>query len=158
MSVDFVLFTVYARDGLLFKIYLNDLLTDLERNETTSLAYADDLLIVSNNHLQLLQSIRKTVQWSDDNHMIVNNKKSGIIKLRVDRRTKAPPYNHIQGIPVVSSYKYLGVRVDDCAMLREQNSSIKLKLRQLKRQLAMQWANNLPLAVRFQAWHSLIHS
>ena len=61
--------------------------------------------------------------------MVINFKKSGIMKLRIDKRTRDLPYTHIQDFPVVTSYKYLGVTIDDCTSLKLQERITRQKLR-----------------------------
>jgi len=41
--------------------------------------------------------------------MATNKSKSAILVARLDRRTRAPRTTQICGIPVATSYKYLGV-------------------------------------------------
>ena len=45
--------------------------------------------------------------------MALNKAKSGIMVIRVDNRTRPIKQKEICGIPVVTSYKYLGVQVSD---------------------------------------------
>ena len=52
--------------------------------------------------------------WSRSNGIDINKAKSGIMQVRKDRRTLPLLAPEIRGYPVVTSYKYLGVQVDDC--------------------------------------------
>ena len=60
----------------------------------------------------------------------MNKQKSGILALRVDRRTKMPArITSTNGIPIVPHYKYLGLLVDDCMDLKPLQSSLKAKIK-----------------------------
>ena len=89
----------------------------------------------------------------------MNKQKSGILVLRVDRRTPLPArFTSTNGIPVVSSYKYLGLLVDDCMDLKPLQASLKAKIRTLKYQVALTWGKQLPGKARLLAWYSLVRS
>ena len=89
----------------------------------------------------------------------MNKQKSGILALRVDRRTKMPArITSTNGIPIVPHYKYLGLLVDDCMDLKPLQSSLKAKIKQLKYQVSFSWGKRLPGKTRLLAWYSLIRS
>ena len=74
-------------------------------------AYADDVVIVGEG----LQNARHTIdmqrKWATDNKMVINEKKSAIMFLNniEDKKNKLFTEEEIGNIPVVQSYKYLGV-------------------------------------------------
>jgi hypothetical protein len=45
--------------------------------------------------------------------MEINKLKSAVMAIRVDARTASVKGTHIKGIPIVTSYKYLGLEVSD---------------------------------------------
>jgi hypothetical protein len=81
------------------------------------MAYADDLAFTCRNKENLRRAIRATNAWCSETGMEVNNEKSAIMVLRKDRRTpgveRGTDDAKIEGIGVVTNYKYLGVTVED---------------------------------------------
>jgi hypothetical protein len=51
--------------------------------------------------------------------MRLNKAKSGILVIRIDKRTKKYSKQQICGIDVVESYKYLGVQISDTVRFRK---------------------------------------
>ena len=78
------------------------------------LAYADDIAILIKGNMKLGQAINAIKTWTKEYKIEVNKEKSGIIICRKDKRTKLSPIKDFDGYPVVQSYKYLGVMIDDC--------------------------------------------
>ena len=60
----------------------NDLLVKLEEKDFKVYAYADDLAIVNKHRSNLELAIEIVEEWTKDNLMIINKKKSGIIMHR----------------------------------------------------------------------------
>ena len=52
----------------------------------------------------------------------LNLKKCGALKLRIDRRTNLPVVREVLGIPILESYKYLGVHIDDCLKMDQERT------------------------------------
>lgn len=79
-----------------------------------ALAYADDLAVCATN----LSAVKKTIalvnDWSSINGISLNIKKSGAMIPKVDNRTPDPPITSIKGIPLVTTYNYLGIMIDNC--------------------------------------------
>ena len=89
----------------------------------------------------------------------MNYQKSGVMAVRVDRRT--PVYkarSTVLQVPVVTQYKYLGLLLDDCGDMKPLSSSLKSLMTAYKRQLSLSWAYKLPSKVKLLAWSSLIKS
>ena len=78
--------------------------------------------------------------------------------IRVDHRTPLPNYNSVHSIPIVKSYKYLGIEIDDTVTFKPAEKELRKSLNLFKTKLSMQWAWRLPLTMRFTAWSSLITS
>jgi len=112
----------------LFNIYIDDLLHDIHfmqpkhtfgrRNalNTKIWAYPDDLLVTGEDKV-FVDTLRKTLdRWTALNGIEVNFSKSAIMTLRKDRKTPKRKWK-LRGFPWVTSYNYLGVRLDDCLRL-----------------------------------------
>ena len=57
----------------------NDLMDRLKKEELHALAYADDLAVVGICKTKLLKAINIIEEWTEENKLIINKKKSGII-------------------------------------------------------------------------------
>ena len=57
----------------------NDLLVKLKEEKHTPFAYADDLAVIGICKANLLDAINIIEEWSEENKMIINKKKSGIL-------------------------------------------------------------------------------
>ena len=51
------------------------------------MAYADDLVIIGESKRQLRQALKVVNEWTEEAHMTINKKKSGIMYLRKNRRS-----------------------------------------------------------------------
>ena len=52
------------------------------------MAYADDLVIIGESKRQLRQAMKVINEWAIEAQMTINKKKSGIMYLRKNRRSK----------------------------------------------------------------------
>ena len=102
----------------LFNIYTEELLIQLEAlniNMEDIFAYADDLLVLCYSLSELHQVINLIKDWSSLNNLKLNTFKSGILEV-VPRRGKnnfnLTVGSKFQDFPVISSYKYLGVLIN----------------------------------------------
>ena len=66
--------------SMLFNLYINDLIKELNQNSYEILAYADELCILCEGKNQLLNVFKKI--WSELNGIKINKKKSGIMILK----------------------------------------------------------------------------
>jgi hypothetical protein len=137
----------------LFDIFIEDLVDklakELKLNIEDILLYADDLLVLCQTENQVKACIKIIEEWSAQNGMELNKKKSGVL-IFASRRAKKIPYmkielkknkkgkivsrewvvseeSYIQGIPIVAKYKYLGTFLDPKLTMRMQNKSIETK-------------------------------
>lgn len=120
----------------LFNIYMEPLLYKIEEEAMVStediLAYADDILIICSNIIQLKQVIRVLKERSSTNNLHLNASKSGIIEFR-PKYSRDPPTlsagNTFEGIRVVDKYRYLGTIVNNKLStndhLQQFNDSVK---------------------------------
>ena len=59
--------------------------------------------------------------------MIINKKKSGIIKFK-KKDSNQPQEQEIEGIPIVKQYKYLGIIIDQKMSMEPQLEFLKNKI------------------------------
>jgi len=136
----------------LFNIFIEDLSDNLQLkagiNLEDLLFYADDLLTLCTSQEQLRLAIEVIRKWSEENGMLLNAKKSGIVVF-VNRLKKNIPWMKSQlegkhrkqgvrlewvparktfeGIPICNKYKYLGSWLDNKLTSHTQINHIKKK-------------------------------
>lgn len=136
----------------LFDIYIEDLAQELADITGLSyedvLFYADDILVLCQTQLQLKRCIKVIEDWCARNGMELNKKKSAILpfgpraakdisllklekiynqKTNKTTREWTPIVKEIDGIPVVSVYKYLGMYLEPKLTMSTQLESIRKK-------------------------------
>ena len=136
----------------LFDVFIEDLAQELAEVIGISyediLFYADDILVLCQTQAQLKQCIDIIEEWSKQNGMELNKKKSGILPfgprgardipfLRLEKTYNEenkkvkikwiPTLNEISGIPIVSVYKYLGTYMEPKLTMTTQLENIKKK-------------------------------
>jgi hypothetical protein len=109
----------------LFNIFIDDLLDITDKNCNTSLAFADDTAFINESFEQLTHLIQTITEWSLENEILINKKKSGIIILNDDGKDSS----EIMDFPVVSEYKYLGVIINCKITPRQHIHSINSKIK-----------------------------
>lgn len=126
---------------LLFNIYLDDMLrklcSKLAIAEDEVFAYADDLafMLSTNKVTRTIQLLRVLCQ---EYNMQINNSKSGIMWIYSKNEHPIPPDKIIEGIPVVPSYKYLGIDID-------MRGDTKKHLKRIQRKINFVYLRLLPL-------------
>lgn len=147
----------------LFDIFMDDLLSDElhqlgvrveidERYEGTdgfemiaALLYADDIVMIAEEHIKLQAQCDILSKWCDDNEMKVNAGKCGILKIgqRNDVFGEATDEEiTIQGksIPCVDTYTYLGIeinqQIDRDEMVKRRVVATKAKINLYRRFLS----------------------
>ena len=63
----------------MFLTAFDGLILELKKHGLTCLAYADDLAVVSKGRHKLKKAIEICMKWTQENKMIINKKKSGIL-------------------------------------------------------------------------------
>ena len=115
------------------------------------LYYADDILMICTSMEQVRECIQTVEKWSEQNGMLLNKKKSGIVvfgnrrcrniplmeSTKTETTTKnkgkkvniqwAPSQKEISGVPICQKYKYLGTYLDSKLTAGPQISHIKKK-------------------------------
>ena len=97
----------------LYSLYSADLIKEIAAIGVKIMAYADDLLLVTNDRFKLFRAMDIIFNWCLKNNAEVNKSKSGILVSKLDDRTPDYPQKHLRGIPVVDQYRYLGVSVSN---------------------------------------------
>ena len=129
-----VLFTLYT-DSCRTEECLSECRTD--KPDQYILKYSDDTTLIS-----LLDSssdpglhqhrVNKVVEWSDNNALIINTKKTEEIIFGAPLETHRSPISiHGEVINQVCSYKYLGVVVDHLLSWKDQTESLCKKTKQI---------------------------
>ena len=100
----------------LFNIYAEDLLIELEQKGWKAkdiYGYADDHLVSSGSPRQLREATNVVKSWSKEYNIHLNPSKCGILEIPPKYGDRSlEPGTMFEGLPVVVSYKYLGVWVD----------------------------------------------
>ena len=116
----------------LFTLYTNDCQSQF--SDVPILKFADDTsiqgLISKDNVYKYFQSIRFFVKWCEEHFLLLNVKKTKelIIDFRIKKDPHQPVRIHGENIEVVSSYKYLGIQIDDQLDWKPQNEQILSKI------------------------------
>ena len=109
-----VISTVGARQGtclapLAYLVYVNGLLDKLSNNGIATYTYADNVTIAAKESGLLNKALDIVHDWGEEHGTKVNCYKSGIPPVVVDHRTKPKLPTAIHNVPIVKTYKYLGV-------------------------------------------------
>ena len=121
---------------LLFNIYIDSLLNEIERTNANIIAFADDIVIINESHKNTKLSLDKLQEWCKTNKMEINKNKSNIIKyIKRERLKKKRNKNgniitedmeeEINGINFTKKYKYLGIMFNDKLDPQIENLEIK---------------------------------
>ena len=108
---------------MLFDLYINDLINELDNNSFDVLAYAHDLCVLCDGRNQLYNVIKIIDKWSILNGIKVNKNKSGIMILINDIKEK----DNIEGYPIIKEYKYLGIVIDNKLNIKKHIDNIDKK-------------------------------
>jgi len=120
----------------LFDIYLEPILkalaTSLNIDVEDLLAYADDILIIVDSLECLKETIDLLRRKCREFGLVINDKKSAVvefIKRRGREKRTLLVGTTFEGIPVLKSYKYLGLYLDNKLSVRSQLQYIEEKVR-----------------------------
>ena len=104
----------------LFNIFVNDLITELKKEGIFINVYADDLSCVGLGLQELNRTIKIIYKWIEKNNISINHLESGIIfhNKRVINSVQVEDGKYSK-IPIVDSYKYLGVIINKNLTFRE---------------------------------------
>ena len=88
----------------------------------------------------------------------MNYKKSAILQIKADNRTPEPTVTQIRGIPVVTSYKYLGVQINNCLRFELQSDKLKQTLQNYEKVARFKKIRRLPAFINYHNWQTLVKS
>ena len=122
----------------LFNIYFEHFLNEIHSRftETKVFAYADDVAFIINEN-DLNNFINTLTQLSGSYNLSINKNKSGIMWLR--KRNHSINQTHINDFPVVFSYNYLGIVIENNGKINFYNHKIKNKVTYLSNRI--KWAS-----------------
>jgi hypothetical protein len=97
----------------LFNRYVNDLAELLVNSGYNSFYYTDDLAVITHGELPVRRLVELIERWCRRNFMQLNKTKCGIMFLSGQSTLTArdTTLNEIAGVPLVQSYKYLGIHL-----------------------------------------------
>ena len=127
---------------ILFKIYLDDLLTEVDRDKThsvqlgdkqciTCLAYADDILILSKSAIGLQRSLDILDRFCNTWNMKVNIKKIKCITFQKKNKVNKNDIFHIGGYFVsnICEFTYLGLTINAAGSFKSSIEYLSQKAR-----------------------------
>jgi len=143
----------------LFDIYSEDLICSLINRGWSFediLAFADDHLIICNSIDEVLDAISIINTWCSSANISLNPQKSGILEV-IPRRQKhsLKVGSLVSGIPVVPSYKYLGVEFDDKLTGDKQLGILNSKIHFISHRLAP-LLSKVSTTYRINLWKTLV--
>lgn len=101
----------------------------LETIHATSVhAYADDIAVLCTGKQQATQAINIVKKWCTTNKIGLNASKSGVMRLK-KRMHKSKVVQTLGDIPIVHTYKYLGVTISESLRLQVQVEKLRGKLK-----------------------------
>ena len=108
---------------ILFNLYINDLITEINEVAFETLAYADDICLICTDMVQLNTSMKIIEVWCNNNGIATKKNKSGILVVRGNINS-----SNIEGYPVVDQYKYLGMLIDGNLKINKHIGNIDKKI------------------------------
>jgi len=115
-------------------------------------------LIICDDIPQFKKVIKIIKSWSKDHNLHLNPKKSGILEFIARHMRPVLPINKlIEEIPVVNSYKYLGLRINQKLTMDDQIAYINDKSEDLQRRLSP-FLYNSDLDTKKNLWQVFIQS
>lgn len=123
---------------LLFNIFLNELLSKTKLNKSNcfnQFGFADDLLFMTQYSGEIKQTVTEIEEWCSQSGMKLNKKKSAIlIMLKNNKDILKDEYKikKIKEVPVVKTYRYLGIHLNEEANMDEHLKKMNMKIGMIK--------------------------
>ena len=105
----------------------------MQTNNIEWRAFADDVIWIWSNIDETKTAIQIMDNWWKINKMIINENKSGILRI-LKRAGKAKIVENKLNIPEVTAYKYLGVQINQSLKIDLYNKFIPQKIASIKNQ------------------------
>ena len=96
--------------------------------------YADDIILICKDKRELMRGIRFIEEWSRENQLSINKRKSGVMIMN-KRRSRMNEEGEIEGYPIVLSYKYLGTVIDNSQSIDHHLTQLNNKMNYLIRRI-----------------------
>ena len=115
----------------LFSCFINPLLSEIDNCESgimysdfmvSSLAYADNIILLSDSEEGLQKQIQKLEKWCHKWMLNINMGKTKVMHFHSNRQTPCIKHKFVingQELEVVKQYKYLGIVVDSLLKFNE---------------------------------------
>jgi hypothetical protein len=122
----------------LFNIYFEDFLDKIhtEFDHAKLFAYADDVAFIIDER-ELNNFIKTLTQLSEQYNLSINKSKSGIMYLH--KRVSSLKSTHIDDFPIVFSYNYLGLTIDNHGKINIHRDKMKKKITYITNKI--RWAS-----------------
>jgi len=139
---------------LIYNWYVNDLISHLSKrlNVDNTYAFADDLAQICLGYSDISLALTIIQDWCSRNGASLNKRKCGILPIR--KRKTAPKHKEFESIPIVSSYKYLGIPVDSALTLEDLKTQVKEKIKRFNRRIGLIFHNVIGTATKLSLWQS----
>ena len=111
----------------LFLAAINSLVDELSSCTEQVFGFADDIAFITRSRISMQRALLVVDHWCSRFTMTLNKSKSAILVIRKDKRTPAAAYEAVNGIPVKTVYKYLGVCFKDNGSCETHVQALKLK-------------------------------
>ena len=139
---------------LLFLIYINDLPSYLE--ESICKLFADDTsllasgLSVEDCVIKMKKLFEKVLEWCEHNRLSINYSKTYVMFISSNKKDIKPEQVILgkQNLQVVTSFKLLGVTIDDTLSFRNHVSNLCISIN--KKIFALKRLTYLPISVKIQ--------
>jgi len=140
----------------LFDIYLDELLSKIGHDCRISLddilAYADDVAIICDDIEEVKRVLKCIIKWSDNNGLALNKKKCGILQVVGPKQRVTMIQGEVEGIPICTSYKYLGLNIDNRMSAQHHINLTKSKINYLIYRLKWVPRNMASPKLRHNLW------
>lgn len=140
---------------LLYDWYVNDLVVHLSKYLRTEnvFAYADDIALLCLGYSDVRAALTAIEDWCSKNGAQLNKKKCGILPIR-KRQMSLNIGKEVEGIPVVSEYKYLGVPLDSGLTLKHLLKLVKTKVKKFNQRIGLVLHQIVGTAAKLNLWQA----
>ena len=119
---------------ILFNVYSESILEELDKAGIFSAIYADDIICVVQNRNDAMRAIRLVETISEKLHLTLNKAKSGIVI--VDHFSEGES-RELLGVPIMKEYKYLGTWIDRSLSSKAHLEKANLKYQYVAKKLGI---------------------
>ena len=105
---------------MLYDLYINELINELDENSFNALAYVNDLCALSDSKNQLINKLNIIEKWTE-----LNNISKSVINILKNNNEEN---DNIDGYPLTNEYKYLGIIINDKMNIQKHIGYINKKL------------------------------